>query len=409
MRAIQWTYDCAQGPSPALPGGDCAAARSFSEEALIELRYSNGPLPSFKIDTRTTQLRVRWSLSSASPYLIPVEQVENPTWDYGFGIDMKPVTPPNADGTYSPGTSIEFQFTLTDGSGKRLHPEGSMPSYQDYLDGVPSGIQYYRFFQEPFATYYRRKHREHHLLVALTGPVQDAQAIHTVDSLETDVDPITGNIYSAEPARDGFYGQGAEVPSFGILLGGPAAWSTPVTDTVTFHLPPEAKPGTYVAAIKGRRNYMGEELPRAMVYPIQVGTTAVTAPVSSIGGCTECHAGGGDFARINHGLATSALGFAACTTCHAPLNFELEGPVYTRVHFIHSRSDRFDAPKTACKTCHVGNEGIQRTSKSACLSCHTSYPDSHVKKYGPIQDMYVGGGPESFAPVLDDLPHDAPQ
>jgi hypothetical protein len=395
MRAIQWTYDCAKGPSPALPGGDCSTAKSFSEEALIELRYSNGPLPSFKLDARTTQLRVRWSFNSADPYLIPVQQVEKPNWDYGFGIDLKPLTPPNADGTYSPGTSIEFQFTLTDGSGKRLHPEGSMPTYEQYLEGEPSGIQYYRFFQEPFATYYRRKHREHHLLVSLTGPVQDAQSIHTVDNLETDVDPATGNIYSAQPGRDGFYGQGAEVPSFGVLLSG--ALSTPVTDKVTFAIPADAKPGTYVAAIKGRRNYMGEELPRAMVYPIQVGTTTVTTPKPTVGGCDACHKVGGDFSRINHGLATSALGFASCTSCHPPLNFELEGPVYTRVHFIHSRSDRFDAPKFACKTCHLGNDTIQRTSKSACLACHTSYPESHVKAYGPIQDMYIGGGTESFA------------
>jgi hypothetical protein len=141
MRAIQWTYDCAQGPSPALPGGDCTTAKSFSEEALLELRYSNGPLPSFKFDAHTTQLRVRWSLHSARPYLIPVQQIAKPTWDYGFGIDLKPITPPNADGMYSPGMSIEFQFTLTDGSGKRLHPEGSMPSHQDYLDGEPSGIR----------------------------------------------------------------------------------------------------------------------------------------------------------------------------------------------------------------------------------------------------------------------------
>ena len=152
-----------------------------------------------------------------------------------------------------------------------------------------------------------------------------------------------------------------------------------------------------MAAIKGRRNYMGEELPRATVISIQVGTTTPTTPKQTVGGCTTCHAAGSDFSRINHGLAASPLGFAACTTCHAPLNFELEGPVYTRVHFIHSRSDRFDAPKTECKTCHLGNDSIQRTSKSACLSCHTSYPASHVKAYGPIQDMYVGGGTESFA------------
>ncbi len=37
-----------------------------------------------------------------------------------------------------------------------------------------------------------------------------------------------------------------------------------------------------------------------------------------------------------------------------------------------------------------------RTSKSACLSCHKSYPESHVQAYGALFDMYVAGGDESF-------------
>jgi hypothetical protein len=33
---------------------------------------------------------------------------------------------------------------------------------------------------------------------------------------------------------------------------------------------------------------------------------------------------------------------------------------------------------------------------AACLSCHKSYPESHVRQFGPIESMYVGGGRESF-------------
>ena len=84
------------------------------------------------------------------------------------------------------------------------------------------------------------------------------------------------------------------------------------------------------------------------------------------------------------------------SACHVPLGFELEGPIAVRTHFIHSRSGRFDAPLNKCSNCHLNAAGIQRTSKAACLSCHKSYPQSHVAQFGPIESMYVGGGRESF-------------
>jgi hypothetical protein len=90
-----------------------------------------------------------------------------------------------------------------------------------------------------------------------------------------------------------------------------------------------------------------------------------------------------------------------CAGCHVPLGFELEGPIYVRTHFIHSRSRRFDAPLENCSACHLTPESIQRTSKSACLSCHKSYPSSHVEEFGPIESMYVGGGRESFQQCTD--------
>jgi hypothetical protein len=393
LRAIQWTYDCAAGPSNARPIGDCAAAVHYGEEALVELRYSSASPAGVKLSLSTTQLRVRWSANPTSPVVIPVQQIAAPAYDYGFGMALESVTPPQGPaGSYLPGQAITFRVTLTDGSGKRLHPQGSLPSYQEYLAGVNSGLQYYRFFQEPYATYYRRKHREHHLIAAVSGPVQDIQPIRSVADLFVDVDPATGNINSARPERDGFYGSGAEMPSFGALLGGPATWGLPVTDTVTFNLPANARPGTYLLALKGRRNYLGQELPASKVVEFQVGSPERTQARLNTGGCSECHNGPSSLSRVNHALDNRST----CSTCHAPLNFELEGPVYVRLHFIHSRSARFEESKAQCSTCHLTAASIARTSKSACLSCHQSYPESHVAAYGPVRNMYVGAGPESF-------------
>jgi hypothetical protein len=124
---------------------------------------------------------------------------------------------------------------------------------------------------------------------------------------------------------------------------------------------------------------------------IQVGTRQHTEAKPTTGGCDKCHTQGGELGKVLHALDNRAT----CATCHAPLGFELEGPVAVRAHFIHSRG-RFEEPLQKCSTCHLTKESTQRTSKSACLSCHKSYPASHEASFGPITSMYVGGGRESF-------------
>src|SRR6185369_13701652 len=127
-------------------------------------------------------LRVTWTANPNHPYIVPVEQVENPEWDYGFQIDLAVTTPPAADGTYAPGQVLDIEFTLRDGSGKALHPPGVLPTFLDYLSGnTPSGIQYWDV-RERVATYYRRKHKEKQMVIAINGPMQNTQTIHdTID------------------------------------------------------------------------------------------------------------------------------------------------------------------------------------------------------------------------------------
>ncbi|MFO0555492.1 MAG: cytochrome c3 family protein [Polyangiaceae bacterium] len=388
LHAIQWTYDCTSRD-------DCSTAHTFGEEALVEVRSSNHTRSTFKIHPAATSLRVTWSLKPNAPYEIPLTQVENPNWDYGFDMQIQALTPVGPSGAYQPGDAVTFQFTLTDGAGKRLHAPGQMPSYTDFLTGADeSGIQYYRFIQEQYATYYRRKPWESQMALGLVGPVQDSQPVRQVVDLFSRIDFNTGIISMATDSQDGFYAAVTGVPSYLALFGGPAYWSFPSTDTWTFTLPADAQPGTYYAVLKARRRYLGEDIPQSKILKIQVGSPAPTEYVAKTGKCGNCHQDGGDLTRVAHAMPQSEL--AACTTCHVPLSFELEGPIYVRSHFIHSRSNRFDASLTRCKNCHLSRESIQRTSKSACLSCHNSYPDSHVQAYGPIVDMYVGGREESL-------------
>jgi hypothetical protein len=384
LRAIQWTFDCA-----ALHG-DCAGAKTFREEALVELRIAMHQDRTFVLSPETASLDLSWTAHGGHSYRIPVTQLASATWDYGFSIDLTATTPPRADGTYAPGSDIGYQITLRDGAGKRLHPEGSLPTYNEVIFGTDEpGIQYYRAFFDPTTTYYRRKHRERMLMSQIIGPAQDIQAIRTIADISEFLAPddvqTTGTV-----ARDGVYSQFRTIPTAHDLFGG--NWDAPVSDHWSYHLPDDARPGTYLVTVKGRRTYLGEDVPYSRTVEIQVGSATHTVASLGTGPCNSCHSGPSALGKVLHANDNRA----ACNSCHVPLSFELEGPVFVRAHFIHSRSNRVDVPLTNCSSCHLSQKSIERTSKAACLSCHKSYPESHVREFGPVQNMLVGGGSESF-------------
>lgn len=382
LRAIQWTNNCASG-------SDCSHATSFMEEALVELRYANGPNPNVALDASTTQLRVTWSAKLNHPYTIPVVQVVNPMWDYGFVIDLAVTTPPGAGGFYTPGQAIDVKFTLRDGAGTPLHPPGQLPTFLDYLTGNdPPGIDYWNV-NEKVMTYYRRKHMEKQMVIAIDGPLQDSRPVRdTLDFVGEIATSTDGAVTTARPELQGFFGEAAAVPAWPTLVGLQPI-DSPVSDTARFTLPPNAGSGTYKIVMKARRSYLGQELPASKTIEIQVGTAQPTAARLDTGPCTSCHRAGSDLTRVSH--AISGGNRDTCTTCHVPLPFEPEGPLYVRTHFVHSRTDRLNAPLIDCSNCHRDRAGIQRTSKSACLSCHKRYPADHVAKFGPVVDMYIGG------------------
>jgi predicted CXXCH cytochrome family protein len=389
MRAIQFANDC---PEPR----DCTGAQAFLEEALIELRYSTATDNTFEVHPDTTAFELRWSQLGDRTYVIPVEQVPHPAFDYGAAAEIAPVTPPGPDGSYPPGSAVTFQLTLRDGSGNRLHEPGALPSYMDATFGFDaSGIKYYEGFFEPVATYYRRKHLERMMNVEIVGPVQNVQPIRSF--LELDDFFLGDTIQAATLERDGLYSEITVFPRAPDLFAGAfdpehAAWMQPVSDSWTFQLPDNAPSGTYLVTVKGRRAFLGEDIPYSATLEIQVGSPERTQAHLDTGPCTSCHSGDTSLANVLHAIDNRAT----CTGCHSPLGFEYDSPVFVRTHFIHSRSERFEAPPQRCSSCHLTEESIQRTSKAACLSCHTSYPPDHVVAFGPIENPYVGGARESF-------------
>ncbi len=385
LRAIQWTNDCVSTT-------DCDGATSFLEEALVEVRNAVDRSNMFKVHPNTAAFRLSWSLKPGS-WTIPITQVVTPTYDYGFTIDIDAITPPGPNGYYLPGTDLTFRTTLRDGAGNRLHPLGSLPTYNEAEVGPDeAGIQYYRAFFDPTTTYWRRKHRERNMIAEIIGPEQDIQPIRSFVELTSIFDP-SGVQLVATPSRDGMFAEYVTFPPAYNLFAGGAGWDAPVSDEFTYHLADDAKPGTYDVTMKGRRVYLGQDIPYTRSIHIQVGTQSRTQATLNTGKCDTCHQGTGktldDVLHANADRTT-------CTACHAPLGFEYDGPIYVRVHYIHARSGRYTDNLTNCASCHTDEQGIQRTSKSACLSCHQSYDDWHVKKYGPIIDTYVGGARESF-------------
>ena len=390
LRAIQWTYDCKSLTT-------CAAARDFEEEALIEIRNAKRPDQKLSIGAATAALQVRWSLKPAEVFMIPVERVDKSEYEYGYGIGIDVLTPPRADGTYPPGAALTFRLNQLDGAGKRLHPLGSLPTYSEFRAGKNvAGLQYYRGFDDPAAAYYRRKHRERMLMAQIIGPVQQLAPIRSIVQLEDFLGSnVTQNV--GKPERDGLYSEFQLFPPSNDLFGGAfdpkhAGWDALVSDQFTFHVPQNAASGTYLVTVKGRRVYLGEDIPATKTIEIQVGTPQRTEPRLTATKCASCHNQGSELSLLLHGNGN----LAACNGCHSPLAFEPDNEAYVRIHFIHSRSDRFTAPLSRCAECHQERASIQRASKAACLSCHKSYPDSHVRRSGPIRSIYVGGQLESF-------------
>lgn len=393
LRAIQWTLDCATRT-------DCSGARRFEEEALVELRYAERQAPLLRIHEQTRALRLSWSQLDHA-WTIPVTQVASPAWDYGFRIDLEPVgTPPG--GVHAPGDEVAVRVALRDGSGARLHPEGSLPTYEEVVFGPnPAGIQYYRAFFDPSITWWRRKHRERMLMATMIGPAQRVGPIRTVLELESFLGPDDVQDVGTF-ARDGVFAQFATIPPANDLFGGAfdpthAGWRAPVSDVVRFRLPPDAEPGTYLITVKGRRVYLGEDVPFARTIEVQVGSAEPTTATLPTGRCQTCHQEGSALSLVLHGTSDRRT----CHGCHAPLAFELDTPIAVRVHYLHSRSRRFAAPPAQCATCHLEAASITRTSQAACLSCHQSYPRDHVERYGPIESPFVGGGRDSFQQCTD--------
>jgi len=277
------------------------------------------------------------------------ESAQDADFDYGFQVAIEQASTPANGIFYTPGESASFRMVFQDGQGHRLSPPGSLPTYADYFNGqVESGL---RYLDQTIQTrlYYALKHRESNLLFVLSGPTNRLKTPQTV------VDPSSfflPQVPFATRAVDGFTAVAQTVPPVAIVFGGlvdPTVWQAPVSDVVTFTIPEDAESGTYVAAVKARRDFAGEALNRGATLSFQVGQVAPTQFTPQTH-CGSCHSQQDrtDFGTILHGIDDKR----ACFGCHSSLGIEFDNALDIRVHTIHDRSNRFDADIHDCLLCH---------------------------------------------------------
>jgi hypothetical protein len=341
--------------------GDCSSSTEHIAQALVQLRQAQHPaLGSRPISPHTAALQILWTAEPLRLRDLPVDRLaaEDAGYAYGFDVEIEVVTPPAGGHYYVPGEAITFRLHFRDGDGNDLSNGGALPTYADFLSGgVASGLRYFDLNLSP-TLYYALKHREGNLLVTMGGPTDKLRVTHNTVAVADLLLPQTQSAFADE---QGFSAVATAVPPFSVVFGGalfPELWDTPVSNEVVLTVPLDAQPGTYVVAAKARRDFAGEAINAGAVARIQVGTTTATTWTPTTGGCNTCHAGPAALANVLHGLGDRESCLAGC---HVSIEIEPDAALDYRVHFIHTRSDRYPADPGDCSVCHLAEpEGLPR-------------------------------------------------
>lgn len=332
---------------------DCSTATGYVSEGLAQYRHALFPrLQSRQLRSDATRLIVYWTADPLKFREVQLARLteEESTYAYGFEPEIEEMSVPANGQYYIPGEQVTFAIRFYDDEGNVIAGDGNMPTYSEFLFGLDdSGLRYYDINLQT-TLFYALKHRESNMVLAMSGPTDKLQVPQTVVSGAQFLTPNQAVV--ATPGVDGFTGLAYLIPNFGVIFGGfadPSIWDTPVPDEYTFTIPPDAEAGTYVVALKARREFGGEALNRGAVVRVQVGTDTHTAWEPTTGNCETCHLGQTSLSETLHGIGDRET----CFACHTPLDFEPDSQLNYRVHFVHSRSDRFPGDPWECSTCHL--------------------------------------------------------
>ncbi|MGH7896492.1 MAG: hypothetical protein ACREQQ_00950 [Candidatus Binatia bacterium] len=304
--------------------GNCSGAK-FTAQALVQVRDAlhAGSLAK-PVPAGTARLELRWNVDPLVVRAVDVTHVAraDALWGYGFEPALELVDPPLNGSYFLPGEIVKLRMTFRDGDGNRLHPPGMLPTYGQFIRGeIASGLQYYDGIRLGVTTYYAMKHREANLIVSLSGPTDRLRTPRATVGAEQLLFP---ELVSASTLFDGFTSVAQLVP-FGLFFGyvvaplAPVFWELPVSDEVSLIIPPDAQPGTYVAALKARRLFAGEALNRVTTIDVPVGTATPTEYVAKTGPCNTCHSGPSAIANVLMVCRTAARASPVTPRCPSSL------------------------------------------------------------------------------------------
>ena len=344
-------FDVRQIVKGCLAQFDCTAATAFEVQGFVQVRDALHPeIAARLIPEDATSLELAWTAAPSVKSTVALTHAapSATTYGYGFTPTLTLVSPPANGQYYLPTDQLSIRVAFLDGQGNRLHPVGSLPTYQDTLTGASAGLRYWDPTLDT-VLYYALKHREGNMILQVSGP---SNALAIPKGITQFGEFFAPQVNSASVPLDGYSGFAVEIPALPSVLAGfadPTQWQLPVSDVQTLTIPADAKPGTYTAVIKARREWGGEALNRGATVSFQVGNATPTTFVSETGHCDTCHEGRSSLATVNHGIGDRRT----CFGCHQGLPFEPDAVLDWRIHSIHSRSDRFPGDFSKCSTCHL--------------------------------------------------------
>lgn len=368
----EYMGDARVNPVPTQPlGGASVRPPTFKTLARLDIQTQAQPhertlvIPE-ELRGQDGVARVTWSLLANEPFYFPLSftHPEEPSFpqcwreedpearvpcDFGIEPDVAFTAPANGNGYYEPGETFEMIVRFKDSAGNLLHPRDSLPTYNEFLAGQSNGLLY--------------QYGNH-------NGVFGERAVWSSMSVQGPIHVMTP-FYGKEGQRAWFsqWGRGflpSNAAANNLLAG---AREVRLETRWPVALPADARPGTYVATLKGNRQFMGERSVRTKAAYFQVGQAQRTQFPQRVGNCDICHAGPTSLSNIAMGMDTGAV--EACKSCH--------GSTTTRfIHQIHMNSEHFPARKNDCTVCHLKLEGAVRASLITCTSCHMQ---AHAAQY----------------------------
>ena len=125
------------------PADDACTGATFVAQGRVQLRQAlHADRRARTIPPHATRLERKWSRQPHTSRTVHLSRASPTACPYGDGFRpaLQTVSAP-AHGSYDvPGETVHCRVTFRDGRGRRLHSEGALPAYGQFLRGEPQAV-----------------------------------------------------------------------------------------------------------------------------------------------------------------------------------------------------------------------------------------------------------------------------